>query len=191
MLFARAAIKGTAKVVVATGCTFLQPRTFLQFSRSCRSDNDFPPSSIPQQPVWSVQDLFPSGEDEESSSNLEISDDVIERLAKLSHLKIPQEEFENRKTDIAGILRFVRAVQEVDTKSVQPLHSVLELDTNIGPLEQLSDANTEDEDGGAARGSLREDVASCRATMHDIMANSPETLEGFFVAPKERHFGEQ
>lgn len=194
MLVVRAAITSTAKVV-ATGCRLsaVIPRAKIHASCVSSRDNKIPPftSSIPAQPVWSVQDLLPADEGGNTTSTIDISDEVIERLAKLSHLKIPLKDIESRKTDIATILRFVRAVQDVDTVDVKPLHSVLELDSHPDTSRQQQNGNSDNEDCNAASCSLREDVPTSRATAQDIMANSPEALEGFFVAPKERHFGEQ
>jgi aspartyl-tRNA(Asn)/glutamyl-tRNA(Gln) amidotransferase subunit C len=149
--------------------------------------------SIPSAPTWSVSALFKKGKAEgadgggediaqaESSgagacdvddkgrtpkevANPEVTPADVVRLGKLAHLPVSEEAAEAHRHDLAQLLNFARQVQAVETAGVEPLHSVLDM-----PMPLRADEAKE----------------GC-----DILGNAPQQFERFFVAPKEKHFGE-
>lgn len=126
-------------------------------------------SKIPAHPTWSVSELVSRGDPFPSpaaGTEAEVDAETVRRLARLSHLPLTEPEVVELQAELESILGFVRAVQDVDTVGVEPLHSLLESE-GMG---------------------LRDDVAGSRGSTADIMSNAPESLEHYFVAPKERHF---
>jgi aspartyl-tRNA(Asn)/glutamyl-tRNA(Gln) amidotransferase subunit C len=120
---------------------------------------------IPPEAVWSVKTLVAeSGRG--GGEDTEVTPEAVARLARLSHLPLTTAESKRVQSEIQSLLHFVRIVQDVDTEGVEPMESLLEW-TELD---------------------LRADVVVRRATTKQIMANAPEVIEGYFVAPKEGHF---
>lgn len=90
-----------------------------------------------------------------------ISTDTARKVARLARLGVPEEKLEVYAAQLSNIIKFVEQLNEVDTKNVEPLASVVDIE-----LRQRPDRITDGE---------------CAA---DILANAPETMEGFFVVPK-------
>lgn len=86
---------------------------------------------------------------------------AVEKVARLARLKITEEEATRYGAQLSNIINFVEQLKEVDTENVEPLASVVDI--------QLR---------------LREDVVTDGGIQEDILANAPESLEGFFVVPK-------
>lgn len=53
-------------------------------------------------------------------SNSELTAETVAKLARLSRLDVPAEELGRLTEDLAKILAYVRALQEVDTDGVEP-----------------------------------------------------------------------
>lgn len=85
----------------------------------------------------------------------------VAKVANLARLKVTEEETVKYGAQLSNIINFVEQLAEVDTDNVEPLASVVDITLRL----------REDEvtDGGYAK---------------EILANAPETLEGFFVVPK-------
>lgn len=85
----------------------------------------------------------------------------VEKVARLARLAITDDEAEKYGEQLSNIINFVEQLSEVDTENVEPLASVVDI--------QLR---------------LREDAVTDGGIRDDILANAPESLEGFFVVPK-------
>lgn len=85
----------------------------------------------------------------------------VEKVARLARLAITDDEAEKYGEQLSNIINFVEQLKEVDTENVEPLASVVDI--------QLR---------------LREDEITDGGIRDDILANAPESLEGFFVVPK-------
>ncbi|MGB1039527.1 MAG: Asp-tRNA(Asn)/Glu-tRNA(Gln) amidotransferase subunit GatC [Flavobacteriales bacterium] len=52
---------------------------------------------------------------------MEITDEMIDKLAKLAKLQFKDEQKENIKQDLSKIIAFVDKIEEMDTENVEPL----------------------------------------------------------------------
>jgi len=85
----------------------------------------------------------------------------VAHIANLARIDVAPEELDSLQGDLNRILGFVEQLGELDTQGVEPMSSVARLH-----LRWRADEVT---DGG------RRD---------EVLANAPETMEGFFVVPK-------
>lgn len=92
---------------------------------------------------------------------MSIDKETVRKVAGLARLKLNEEELERFTPQVAGIVKWVEMLGEVNTESVAPLANVVNIDLKLRP-----DAIT---DGGYQK---------------EILANAPESMEGFFVVPK-------
>lgn len=92
---------------------------------------------------------------------MSLDKDAVMKVARLARLKITDEEAEKYGGQLSNIIQFVEQLNEVDTDNVEPLASVVDIDLR-----------------------LREDAITDGGIQDDVLANAPETLEGFFVVPK-------
>ena len=83
------------------------------------------------------------------------------KIARLARLRVSEEEAEKIAPQLSNILGWVEQLGELDTDNVEPLANVAQVD-----LHKRKDEITD--------GNIRKDV----------LANAPETLEGYFVVPK-------
>ncbi len=86
---------------------------------------------------------------------------TVSRIARLARLAVPDEELEALGAELSNILTWVEQLEEVETKDVPPMTSAVEV--------TLPEREDEVTDGG--RGA-------------EILANAPESAQGFFVVPK-------
>lgn len=86
---------------------------------------------------------------------------TVKKVASLARLAITEAEQEKYAAQLGGILKWVDLLNEVNTDNIKPLSSVVNT-----PLP------------------LRADVVNDGGQQADILANAPESLEGFFVVPK-------
>lgn len=86
---------------------------------------------------------------------------TVSRIAQLARLAVPEEEAETLLIELSNILAWVEQLKEVETKDVPPMTSAVAL--------TLPEREDEVTDGGR------------RA---EILANAPESTQGFFVVPK-------
>ncbi len=94
------------------------------------------------------------------SSNSLTQKDVA-KVASLARIKMSDQELEQYAPQLSNIIGFVEQLDEVDTDNVEPLASVVDIAL-----------------------SLRRDEITDGGYPNEILANAPETLEGFFVVPK-------
>jgi len=92
---------------------------------------------------------------------MSLDKETVQKVARLARLKITDDEATGYGEKLSNIINFVEQLGEVDTDNVEPLASVVDI--------QLR---------------LREDIVTDGGIQEDILANAPESLEGFFVVPK-------
>jgi aspartyl-tRNA(Asn)/glutamyl-tRNA(Gln) amidotransferase subunit C len=86
---------------------------------------------------------------------------TVSRIANLARLSLSEEEKIFHQQKLNDIMKFIEQLGAVDTTGIEPLASVMEF-----PLP------------------LRDDIVNDGNRVEDILANAPESLEGFFVVPK-------
>lgn len=91
--------------------------------------------------------------------SLDIS--TVRNIANLARIEVPEGELQHLAGELSGILRFVEQLQELNTDGVPPMTSVETM-----ALPQRQDAVT---DGGC---------------QDKVLANAPESDDGFFLVPK-------
>lgn len=92
---------------------------------------------------------------------MSIDKETVRKVAGLARLKMNEQELERFTPQVAGIVKWVEMLGEVNTDDVAPLANVVNIELKLRP-----DAIT---DGGRQK---------------EILANAPEAVEGFFVVPK-------
>ena len=92
---------------------------------------------------------------------MSFNEKTIKNIAKLARLRFPAEQEEKFMNDINGILQWVEDLKEVDITNVEPLVSVTPR-TNA----------------------VRKDEVSVGNIQEELMANAPESIQGFYVVPK-------
>jgi len=92
---------------------------------------------------------------------MEITDQLLEKIEKLSMLSFSKAERKQYKTEFQRILDFVEKLQEVDTTGVSPLIHITE------------EVNH-----------LREDEVTGEVSREDALKNAPQTDGEFFMVPK-------
>lgn len=92
---------------------------------------------------------------------MKITDELLDKIARLSRLEIPEEEREDLKKDFQKMLNFVDKLQEVDTQDVEPL------------VHMTDSANR-----------LREDIPQGNLDREAILRNAPDADAPYFRVPK-------
>jgi aspartyl-tRNA(Asn)/glutamyl-tRNA(Gln) amidotransferase subunit C len=86
---------------------------------------------------------------------------TVAKVANLARIKITADEEKKYAEELSGIMDWIEQLGEVNTDGIEPMTSVVEV--------KLHERPDEITDGGYA---------------DEILANAPETQEGFFVVPK-------
>ena len=92
---------------------------------------------------------------------MEVDEATVRRIARLARIKVTDEEAMALEKELSGILDWVKQLDEVDTKGVEPMTRVVAM-----TLKQRPDMVTDGE------------IAD------DIVANAPAREDHFFVVPK-------
>ena len=93
---------------------------------------------------------------------MQINDELLTKLEKLSYLKIADEKREEVIAQLSEIVSFVDNLSELDTKDLNPTFGM----TDKGTL-------------------LREDKPSAsKEVSSSILSNAPRTEDNFFIVPK-------
>lgn len=92
---------------------------------------------------------------------MSIDKETVRKVAGLARLKLNEEELERFTPQVAGIVKWVEMLDEVNTDNVVPLANVVNADLK-----------------------LRADAVNDGGYQKEILANAPESMEGFFVVPK-------
>lgn len=93
---------------------------------------------------------------------MSIDKDSVKRLATLSRLRIPEENMDEMVGEITKIIGWVEQLSNVDTDGIVPMNSVVEDMTLPERKDVVTDGNIRDQ----------------------ILANAPETMDGYFLVPK-------
>ncbi len=83
------------------------------------------------------------------------------KIAKLTRLKIEDDEITELSTQLSSILDWVEQLNEVNTDNIEPLSNV-----SVSELP------------------LRKDKETNENKSDDVLSNAPEKLENYFVVPK-------
>ena len=87
--------------------------------------------------------------------------DTVRRIARLARIHIPEKELAPLAGELSNIIGWVEQLAEVDTDGVAPMTSVV--DTTLAQ---------------------RDDVVSDGGYADKVLANAPDTVDGFFTVPK-------
>ena len=92
---------------------------------------------------------------------MSIDKNQVKKVAKLSRISLDNNKLESLSKDLASILNFVEQLNELDTKKIEPLSSIV--DKTLEPRsDKINDGKIKDE----------------------ILKNSPDKNEDFFIVPK-------
>ena len=92
---------------------------------------------------------------------MKIDKNTINKIARLSRIKLDDKESEDYIKDLNSILDWVEQLNEVNTDNVEPLSNV-----------------------SMAELPLREDKETAEDKSKEVLHNAPEKLENYFVVPK-------
>lgn len=86
---------------------------------------------------------------------------TVKKVATLARLEMDEKELEAVRVKLGNIMKFVEQLGEVDTDNVEPLANVVDIKLR-----------------------LREDTVNDGGQQDKVLANAPESMEGFFVVSK-------
>ena len=92
---------------------------------------------------------------------MSIDKNQVKKVAKLSRISLDDNKLESLSKDLASILNFVEQLNELDTKKIEPLSSIV--DKTLEP---------------------RSDKINGGKIKDEILKNSPDKNEDFFIVPK-------
>ena len=92
---------------------------------------------------------------------MKIDKNTINKIARLSRIKLEDKESEDYIKDLNHILDWVEQLNEVNTDNVEPLSNI-----------------------SSSTLPKREDISSDINSNEEILENAPDKLEGFFAVPK-------
>ena len=92
---------------------------------------------------------------------MSIDKDKIKHVAKLARISLDEKKTDSLTKDLSSIFKFIEQLNELDTKKVEPLTSILN-----EPLRS------------------REDEINDGKIKDQILENSPNKNEEFFIVPK-------
>ena len=92
---------------------------------------------------------------------MSIDKNQVKKVAKLSRISLEDSKLESLSTDLASILNFVEQLNKLDTKKIEPLSSVVNK-TLESRIDKINDGKIKNE----------------------ILKNSPDKNEDFFIVPK-------
>lgn len=90
-----------------------------------------------------------------------IDRNTVRKVARLARIRVSETEEETLAGELNKILAMVSQLSEVDTKGVEPLTSVVDMNLPQRP-DEITDGNMAEK----------------------ILSNAPESTAGFFVVPK-------
>ncbi len=90
-----------------------------------------------------------------------VDTDTVRRVARLARIAVEEHELEPLAGELNSILGWVEQLNEVDVDNVEPM-------TSVTPMALKR----------------REDVVTDGDRQEDVLANAPDSREGFYVVPK-------
>lgn len=90
-----------------------------------------------------------------------IDRETVLNVAKLSKLKLTEEEVKVFSKQLGDILKFIEKLNELDTENVKPFYELINQDTP-----------------------LREDTPKESLSQEEALKNAPQKEDGFFVVPR-------
>jgi len=92
---------------------------------------------------------------------MSIDKDTVKHISKLARISLEEKKIDNLSKDLTSIMKFIEKLNKINTEEIKPLTSIIEA--------SLKSRNDEIKDGN-----IRE----------QILKNSPENNDEFFVVPK-------
>ena len=92
---------------------------------------------------------------------MKIDKNTTLKIAKLSRIKIDENEVDELSVQLSSILDWVEQLNEVNTDNIKPLSNV-----------------------SLAKLPLRKDIEDTKDNSEEILSNAPDKLEKYFVVPK-------
>ena len=92
---------------------------------------------------------------------MKIDKNTTLKIAKLSRIKIEDNEIEELSAELSSILDWVEQLNEVNTDKIEPLSNV-----------------------SKSKLPLRQDMQTNEDKSNDVLSNAPEKLENYYVVPK-------
>ena len=92
---------------------------------------------------------------------MSVDKDTVAQIAKLARIRLPEDHLEPLAGELSNILGWIEQLSQLDTEGVAPMTSVVEL-----------------------RAPQRPDAVDDGECRDKIVANAPESTDGFFVVPK-------
>lgn len=93
---------------------------------------------------------------------MSVDKSTVVRIARLARIRVPEGDLDGLADELSNILGWIEQLDEVDTEGVAPMTSAAE--------------------GTSLR--RREDTVTDGDCRDHVLANAPETRDGFFVVPK-------
>ena len=91
-----------------------------------------------------------------------IDEKTVNHVARLSHIKLSEEEVHLYRRQLAAILGYISKLNEIDTAKIPPMSH---------PMENLKDV-------------FRKDVAGKSLSVEEAFQNAPKRKDNFFSVPK-------
>lgn len=92
---------------------------------------------------------------------MSLTKEQVQKIARLARIEIDDAELGETQTSLNKIMNFVEQLEDVDTKGVEPMTSVVKQSLY-----------------------MREDIINDGNIRDDVLKNAPESTEGFFTVPK-------
>ncbi len=92
---------------------------------------------------------------------MKINKKTILKIAKLSKIKLKENEIEEFTNNLSSILDWVEQLNETDTDNIEPLNNV-----------------------SSSKLPLREDKTVSNNSSNQVLNNAPEKVEEYFIVPK-------
>ena len=92
---------------------------------------------------------------------MQITEEMLDKMAKLARLAINDNERAQLRTEMSEILTWVETLNEINTEKVEPL------------IHMSSEINR-----------MREDKIEYQLSQNEALSNAPQVKEDFFIVPK-------
>ena len=94
-------------------------------------------------------------------NSMSLDKETVKNIANLARIKVADEDLDHLAGELSGILNWVEQLNSVDTEGVEPLARVVDVTLP-----------------------LREDKVSDGDCRDKVLANGPETVDGYYAVPK-------